>query len=258
MTVPRYKKTCIRLKDGVCSGKWAPILLKLSLWDLPPLEKLQSKFTFLIGEALESTHSFKYLGIHLSPNLSWQNHVDFVVSAACKSLGFFRRTLRQADSSTKLLAYTTILRPKLEYASFIWNPHQTYLINKLESLQNKAACFITGNYSQQLSITKIKRDLGLLPLQTRRKICLLTFFHQLFHQPSTFSQAHILPAKKIFPRINHKFKVEQPFARTNLLQFSCLHLAISEWNSLPSNIAEITDHSAFKVALNETLEQVDC
>lgn len=106
------------------------------------------------GEALESAELFRYLRFHFFPNLSWQNHVDFYVSMAWSSLDFFHCSLRQAYKS---FTYSTVHCPKLEYTSFIWNPHQMCLINKLEFLQNKAVhCYqlllprqcITTNYSQ--------------------------------------------------------------------------------------------------------------
>lgn len=54
---------------------------------------------------------------------------------------------------------------ELEYASFVWNPDQAYLITKLESLQNRAAQFIGRDYSLLTSVTSLKTSIGLNTLQ---------------------------------------------------------------------------------------------
>lgn len=166
--------------------------------------------------SLESVEFWKYLAIHFSSSSSMNYHVDCIVAATCKTLAFIHHMLRKANSDTKLLAYTAIVRSKLEYASFIWSPHQVYLINKLESSQTKAVQFITGNNSQ------------LLPMQARRKIPRLTFFHQLYHRSNSSSQVHILPTQKKFLQTDHACQVKLSFAHTNLLKFSLLHSAM--WN----------------------------
>jgi hypothetical protein len=46
----------------------------------------------------------------------------------------------------KLQAYKGLIRSVLGYASTAWDPHQSYLQEKLEKVQKRAARFITSNY----------------------------------------------------------------------------------------------------------------
>lgn len=195
--------------------------------------------------AIENVSTLKYLGVYLSSNLTWNEHIDAIISKASKTLGFIRRNLYLASQSTKLLAYTSLVRSKLDYASIIWNPNQAYLTNRLEALQNKAARLITKNYSRTSSITAIKESLQLPSLEKRRILALLCHFHRLYHSASSFAASHIKPAHRIFPRLDHPFKVLPLFARTNLLRQSPLFLAIFHWNRLPEDIATIHNHDLF-------------
>lgn len=136
---------------------------------------------FLNSMPVQTVTMVKYLGVHITSDLTWNHHIDTITSKASKSLGFIRRNLHSANTSTKLLAYQTLVRSKIEYAALIWNPHQSYLVNKLEALQNKAARFILRNYSRTSSITEMKQSLNLPPLQQRRLYSLLSVFHRLYH-----------------------------------------------------------------------------
>uniref|UniRef100_A0A0K8RLY6 Putative jockey ele1 orf2-h 1e-120-j 4 n=1 Tax=Ixodes ricinus TaxID=34613 RepID=A0A0K8RLY6_IXORI len=82
------------------------------------------RHAYAIGEnQIENGTSIKYLGVHLSANLSWNLHTEHIISKASKTLGFLKRSLFQANKATKLLAYTSFVRSQLEYASIIWHPH---------------------------------------------------------------------------------------------------------------------------------------
>ena len=73
----------------------------------------------LHNQTLENVQSAKYLGITITDNMDWGQHVSEISSKATKTLGFLRRNLAFAPRSTKEVAYKTLVRPKLEYAFFL-------------------------------------------------------------------------------------------------------------------------------------------
>ena len=102
---------------------------------------------FIHGEELNITSKGKYLGITISQNLSWNNHIDNVCRKANNTTAFLRRNLSSCPANIRTKCYTTFVRPQLEYASSVWVPHTQSNINKLESVQRRAARFATGNWS---------------------------------------------------------------------------------------------------------------
>ena len=80
----------------------------------------------LHNQTLENVQSAKYLGITISDNMDWGQHISEISSKATKTLGFLRRNLAFAPRSTKEVAYKTLVRPKLEYAAPIWSLTQNF------------------------------------------------------------------------------------------------------------------------------------
>ena len=62
-------------------------------------------------------------------------------------------------------AYTSIVRPTMEYASPCWDPFEQGHIDKLEQVQNKAVRFIKSDYKWTSSVSSMKSELGLETLQ---------------------------------------------------------------------------------------------
>ena len=84
---------------------------------------------------LRSVEQHKYLGVLLHNSMSWSKHIQEIINKASKTLNFVRRTLYQCDPLVKTSAYIALVRPILEYASAVWDPHQQYLINNIEMVQ---------------------------------------------------------------------------------------------------------------------------
>ena len=86
---------------------------------------------------LQSVEQHKYLGVFnlLHNSMSWTKHIQEVINKASKTLNFVKRTLYQCEPSVKVTAYTTLVRPILEYANVSWDPHQQHLIDNIEMVQ---------------------------------------------------------------------------------------------------------------------------
>jgi hypothetical protein len=76
-------------------------------------------FHVLRGHTLESVPGSKYLGVHVSKDLSWNDHIQRTSAKTSRSVGFLRRNLKGCPQDVKAQVYTTLVRPVLEYASTV-------------------------------------------------------------------------------------------------------------------------------------------
>ena len=98
---------------------------------------------------IERTNSHKYLGIVLTSNLTWSEHIHCICSKAKKLLGLlYRQFYKNCDPTTLLSLYVCLIRPHLEYASQVWNPHLLKDINKIENVQKFALRLCVKQWSQ--------------------------------------------------------------------------------------------------------------
>ena len=149
-------------------------VLKISNKRTPPTRE----YAFC-GQVLQHTTSQPYLGVNLDNKLSWGNHVDNTVAKASRTLGFLRRNLWFCPKEVKTLAYTTLVRPRLEYATCAWDPYKITQINKLERVQRKAARFCLGNYERGSSVNQMLKELQWEPLETRRVKSRLSMLYKI-------------------------------------------------------------------------------
>ena len=71
-------------------------------------------------QVLESVASAKYLGITVTNDIDWGQHINNVTSKATKILGFLCQNLTLAPKETKVAAYKDLVRPQLEYAASVY------------------------------------------------------------------------------------------------------------------------------------------
>lgn len=147
----------------------------------------------------------------------------------------------------KLILYKTLVRPKLEYSSSVWDPQVNIHVISLESIQNRAARFILSNHSRMASVTRMKSTMNLPSLSHRRKISRLCLFHKIYHSMPSLSSSLFSPPSYISSRSDHHFKVGIPSSRTNLHFNSFVPTTSSDWNHLPASIATIIDTTNFKM-----------
>ena len=83
-------------------------------------------FTYMLhGQPLKDVTQAKYLGVTLSNDLKWNHHVKGIANKANRTLGFIKRNLQISSPEIKSRAYMGLVRPSLEYACTVWDPHTT-------------------------------------------------------------------------------------------------------------------------------------
>ena len=109
------------------------------------------------GQPLETVESHPYLGVHFNNTLTWSEHITEVCKKAQQVLGLICRNLYV---QVKSAAYTTLVRPLLEYATMAWDSSNLTNSSRLSRVQRQAAQFCKREYSREEgTVTRILNQL---------------------------------------------------------------------------------------------------
>ena len=98
-------------------------------------------------QVLDSVDSARYLGVNITSDLNFTQHINCTTSNASRSLGYFKRNILTNHSGIREAAYKIIVCPQVEYASTVWSQHTKNDINKIEMVQRKAIRWTQNSYS---------------------------------------------------------------------------------------------------------------
>ena len=173
----------------------------------------------LKGVTLGQVTNSPYLGVSISENLEWGDHISKIASKANSTLDFFRRNLKGCPSKLKEIAYFSMVQSLLEYScpvSCVWDPYRQSDIDKLNKIKRAAARFITNNYQRKSSVTALIQDLGWTDLQTRRKNFRLTSLYKILNGLIAVSVSDLLTPADERTRGGHKKSFKDIRANTTL------------------------------------------
>ena len=187
---------------------------------------------FLHGHKLEKVTNAKYLGVTLQSNMKFNVHIDNICTKANKMLGMLRRNLRSAPEKTKELGYKSLVRPVLEYASSVWDPHTAKDIGKIEAVQRRAARFIKSKYKKEDSVSAMIKDLKWNTLEQRRRKARLSMLYKIRHDQVQVKFVKLKRLKSRGGRRGHTEQYERVTCKSEYRNQTFLPKTVREWNSL--------------------------
>ena len=200
----------------------------------------------LFGHPLSKVASHAYLGVKLDSKLSWAKHITEITTKSSKILGMVKRTLGPCKPEVKDTAYNMLVRPKLEYASPIWNPHTSSQINRLERIQHYGARFVANDHRRTTSPTTLVLTLNWQTLESRRTIKQAMTFYKILN-----NIIEINPPTGLLTRLHNRHHFTIPRSRLNSVVYSFYPRAIRIWNTIPKEITEIKQPDSFHAAISK-------
>lgn len=204
----------------------------------------------LHGQVLENTSSARYLGVDISDDLNWSTHISRVTNKANSTLGFLRRNIPTKNQQLRSAAYKAVVRPQLEYAASVWDPHLATHTNQIEAVQRRAARWVMSDYSRTSSVTSMLHTLGWRSLQLRRADARLVLMYKIIHGLVAIPSVQLVPPGKI-TRSTHSFTFRQIQTTKNVYKYSFFPLTIVQWNRLPDSVVALPDVDHFKLEVGK-------
>jgi ribonucleases P/MRP protein subunit RPP40 len=174
------------------------------------------------------------LGVEVDSHLTFNQHIDSVVSRAHLRACQILRCFASKDPEILFKAFTTYVRPLLEYCSPVWSPVTIGNINKLESVQRRFTKRLNGlafvPYDERLLLLNTER------LETRRLRTDLTTCYKIITGAVDMTANEFFEFNRNACTRGHQLKLFVPDSRVNARShFFCVKV-IHSWNNLPENV----------------------
>ena len=204
------------------------------------------------GQALEAVSEAKYLGVVIDSKLNFNSHVDSVSKKANGTRAFLNRNLRSCNRRVRDTTYKTYVRPQVEYASTVWDPHTHKSINKLEQVQRHAARYVTGSYDYTRSVTVMLDDLQWPTLAKRRQDSRLIMMYKIMNGLVDIDSSSKLELSQTSTR-GHASRILQHQCSCSAYSNSFFPRTARDWNALTIDPLQIHSLNTFKTCISTTL-----
>ena len=210
----------------------------------------------LNNTVLDTVSSHKHLGMEITSNLSWKDHILTVSENANKKLNILAKLKMLVDRISLITMYTSFIRSGMEHGSIVYCNCSDTDDETLESVQRRAFKIITGGIIRTPTLN-LYNEIGLETLKKRRERSVLLFFFKVINNMVPDYLLELKPEKKkegrYMLRTRHDYTT--PSWRITKYKKSFLPFAVKLWNSLDEETQSITNYERFKDALGADIRE---
>ena len=212
-----------------------------------------SNATYSINnQPIQCVDQHKDLGIIMTGNLTWSNHINAICSSAYRSLHLIRRSISSKDPCLRKRLYISLVRSRLIYCSQVWRPRLIKDIICLERVQRRATKYILNDYSSSYKSRLI--SLQLLPLMYWLEFHDLMFMIKCIKDsPDNWKPSDHITFISSSTRASNSNYLQHNYSRSTTTRHFYWNRIVPLWNSLASEIDLSLPIAGIKQLISELL-----
>ena len=140
------------------------------------------------GQKIEPKPVVKDLGIKISNDLHFKQHIQDTVAKGNRMAGYILRTFKTRKKDTMRRLLKTLIIPLIEYGSIIWSPGDQGQVEALESVQrnftSKISCYMEFDHTLEMRVCTVDyetrlKDLNIFSEQRRLERYLILHIYKI-------------------------------------------------------------------------------
>ena len=244
------------IKLSKWSKKW---LLEFSVQKCKVVEYGNKQFDYdykLIDKdgnlkSLPKDSTEKDLGIWFQNNMTFNEHITYVVNRCNKLLGLIKRSFKSLDKDSFLTLYKSLVCSIIDYGGSVYFPTTKKNIQLIENIQRRATKLLPE--LKDLTYSERLEGLNLPTLHYRRKRYDLIQLYKIVHGFEDIEPGKFVEFNDNCTR-GHLFKIQKPSCRKKLRINAFPVRCINMWNSLTEEIVTSDTVLKFKTRLDRHLQ----
>ena len=137
-----------------------------------------------------NTKSFKFVGVHLDENMSWEHHINHVINKISSSNYALNQLKKIVPTNIRKTIYNSLVKPHLEYAIISWGNSKCEGIKRLITKQKQAIRNV-ANAKFNAHVDPLLGTLNILNFDDTLKCHTAEFVKSLFLDKLPMSFKHI-------------------------------------------------------------------
>ena len=199
---------------------------------------------------IKRTKVVKYLGLVVDNALTWSQHIDYISNKIAQGVGILKRTRSFLPKQSLLTLYQSMIEPYFRYCNNVWGQCNETLLDRLQTLQNRAARVIANISYEAADHNSLLCDYGWLNVRNLIRLDLGVFMYK--------TQKGLAP--DVFYDLYHSVTRS---ANNGNLQIPLTNLRADDkaisvssariWNNIPNSVKQAQSLDVFKRELKEYL-----
>ena len=202
----------------------------------------EDKFVIRVqNKPLEKVTVVKLLGIIFNQTMTWNDHVQKIISSSYATLRSLRGIKKIVPYHLKKSLIETLILSKLDYGNELLFNAPQYLIKRLQKVQNAAAGYTKGHFSD----TKDVIDLKWLPISERieHSMCKLAYKSLHFENfPEYLKNRFAIPNSSLRDWQEMQYTIERSWIPNTFSNDAGI-----VFNNLPKSIRSLENFNEFKL-----------
>ena len=203
------------------------------------------------GMELERVTHYKYLGVLVDSQLTFQSHRDNLTNNVNYKMTFFKKIRKYITTDAALLLYKGTILPILEYADFVFDYGIKYINKRLQTLQNQGLYTVFNQhyltFELKDSTETLHRRANVIRLDHRRRIHALAFIFGYTRDPE------MLDNREIRTRIHDGILFRSIPVEHYKVRQDPMYRVTTLWNTLPAEIRNAENKESLKRMLLQAI-----
>ena len=200
------------------------------------------------GNRIHQVKTYKYLGVTIDENLTFNCHINNVIKSANHKLNLLKRIRRYLNIETAVLLYKSHVLPILGYGSILFMKSSIKHLERLQVIQNmgiKTALEV----SKRANTNMIHKQVNLNLLDERREIQLLKYMFLKTKNPVFIDKGN----NGRITRSLSSVKLKVPHFLNSIAQKSVYYQGSNLWNNQKREVKDIKDGKIFNTTMKQIL-----
>ena len=203
---------------------------------------------FMQEVQIAEVSSHKHLGLVLSNDCTWHQHIDYITKKAWNMINIMQKLKFKLDRSSLEIIFTTFIRPLPEYGDIVWDNCTQFEKQEIEKIQIEAARIATGT-TKLVSLNALYQETGRVRLEKRRENHKLVMFYKMYNDLTPSYLSSLVPQlinNLSQYSLRNADNLQSIHARTNLYFQSFLPSVVRKWNDLSDEAKRPSSVTSFK------------